>query len=420
MQERRDHRADARPRAAVGWTPEIELLFLCARWPLRRGADFQIIRDQASRPLDWPLFLRLVQHHRLVPLVWFHLHACVPEPRSAEKEAVFAELRELSAANTFQAMRSLAELRRIVQAFEAQGILARVLKGLPLAQSAFGELSLRANGDLDLLIDEVSILNADRVLQDLGYEGLFRLGGFSAKRLAFYRAHWKDVAYSQRETGMEVDLHWRCFRNSAMPGNRLCAGEGRDYISFGDFRVATLPRMESLLYQCVHGTLDGWLYLKSLVDVGAQVRVMSEGDLDQLAALAARYGVLPELTAALVLVRRYLGLRPWSTQLLPESDRTVAHILRYADRNLLGGGFLAGRDDIPIATTLRFEFGLRRTFQYRFELLRRVLFRARMWETLPLPDFLFWLYPLLSPVEWVVFRLRQRRPMPAEEQGLEG
>ena len=45
---------------------------------------------------------------------------------------------------------------------------------------------------------------------------------------------------------------------------------------------------------------------------------------------------------------------------------------------------------------------------------------ARGWETLPLPDFLFWLYPLLSPVEWVVFRLRQRRPMPAEEQGLEG
>jgi hypothetical protein len=30
-----------------------------------------------------------------------------------------------------------------------------------------------------------------------------------------------------------------------------------------------------------------------------------------------------------------------------------------------------------------------------------------MWETIPLPDFLFPLYPLLSPFEWLVFRVRQ-------------
>jgi hypothetical protein len=421
VQERRHHRADSLLRAAVGWSSEVELLFLCARWPLRREEDLQIIRDQCSRPLDWPLFLRLVQHHRLAPLVSFHLHACVPQPRSEEQWAVFAELRKLSAANTFQALRSLAELRRIVQAFEAEGVTSvRVLKGLPLAQSVFGDLSLRANGDLDLLIEETSILNADRVLRGLGYQGLFQVDHFSPKRLAFYGAHWKDVAYSHPDTGLEADLHWRCFRNSGMPGNPLCTGTGRDAVSFGEFRVATLPRMESLLYQCVHGTLDGWLYLKSLVDVGAQVRGMSDADLDALAALAIHYGVLPELTAALVLVRRYLGMSQWSTHLLPESDRTVAHILRYADRNLLKGNFLAGRDDIPIATTLRFEFGLRRSFRYRSELLLRVLFRARMWETLPLPDFLFWLYPLFSPVEWVVFRMRQRRQRPAAEQGLSG
>jgi hypothetical protein len=35
----------------------------------------------------------------------------------------------------------------------------------------------------------------------------------------------------------------------------------------------------------VHGTLDGWLYLKSLVDVAAQVRTMTEAELDALATL---------------------------------------------------------------------------------------------------------------------------------------
>lgn len=391
-------------------SPEMELLLLCARWPWR-VEDCEGIREQASGPVDWQRFLRLTRHHRLVPLVSNRLQACVAEPRSPEQDAVLTELRQLSSANTYQALRSLAELRRILQEFQTQNIGAvRVLKGLPLAQSVFGDLGLRAAGDIDLLIDEASVLDADRVLRGFGYRGLFEPASFSPKRLAFYRAHWKDIAYRNPETGFEIDLHWRGFRNSAMAGSSLCASNASDYVSFGGLRVATLPRMESLLYLCVHGTLDGWLYLKSLVDVGAQVRNMSAAELDVLVKLAEGYGVLPELTAALMLVRRYLGMDHWSASLLPESDATVKHILRYADRNLVRGRFLADRDAIPIARTLAFEFGLRRNLRYRRELLLRVLFRARMWKTMPLPDFLFGLYPLLSPLEWVVFRLRRHRP----------
>jgi hypothetical protein len=164
--------------------------------------------------------------------------------------------------------------------------------------------------------------------------------------------------------------------------------------------------MESLLYLCVHGTLDGWLYLKSLVDVAAHVRGMSQADMDALATFADSYEILPELTAALILVRRYLQIDHWSPRLLPEADPTVAHILRYADRSLAKGAFLADRDTIPIATTMAFEFGLRRSLRYRSELLLRILFRARMWETIPLPDWLFGIYPFLSPFEWAIYRLR--------------
>jgi hypothetical protein len=389
------------------------LLLLCARWPTR-VEDCEAIRKQASRPIDWQLLLRLAQHHRLVPIVSNRLQGCIPEPRSPEQEAILIELHQLSSANTYNALRSLAELRHIMQEFQTQNIAAvRVMKGLPLAQSVFGDLSLRAAGDIDLLIDEEYLLDADRALRGIGYCGIFVPTRYSPKRLAFYRAHWKDIAYRNPETGFEVDLHWRGFRNCAMPGNALCATAARNYITFGDLRVATLPRMESLLYLCVHGTLDGWLYLKSLVDVGAQVRTMIEAELDALATLAAGYGVLPELAAALMLVRRYLDMDHWSAHLLPESDPTVQHILRYADRNLIQGRFLADRDTIPIFTTLAFEFGLRRNFRYRWVLLLRLLFRARMWKTMPLPDFLFWLYPLLSPLEWVAFRLRRQRPKPA-------
>jgi Uncharacterised nucleotidyltransferase len=399
-----DQAQDRRPE----FSPELDLLLLCSRWPQRPQEDRDLIRSRVAGLLDWQLFLRLVQHHRVVPLVSHNLQAAVPESPTPELEAAFGELRRLSASSAHRALRCLSELRRVVQKFQAQNIPVRVLKGLPLAQSVFGDLSLRAPGDIDLLIDETSIVEADQVLHGFGYTGSFQVDRLSPKRLSFYRSHWKDLVYENPATGFEVDVHWRFFRNRAMPGAGLRATQGSETVSFGAFRVETLPRMEGLLYLCVHGTLDGWLYLKSLADVAAQMRDMTEPELDALATLAASYGILPELTATLILVRRYLSLDQWSARLLPADDRTVRHILRYADRVLVGGNFLAERDSIPISATLAFELGLRRNLHYRFELLLRVLFRARMWETIPLPDFLFGIYPLLSPFEWAIHRLRLR------------
>jgi hypothetical protein len=197
-----------------------------------------------------------------------------------------------------------------------------------------------------------------------------------------------------------------------MGGNALCAATGDATVTFGSFQVRTLPPRENLLYLCVHGTLDGWLFLKSLVDVAALLRPMPSTDLAALASLAATYGVLPELSAAVILVRRYIApeIDTRGAQLLSTSDPTVAHILRYAALGLERGNFLAGRNAISIASTLAFEFGLRNGLRYRRELLLRILFRARMWETIPLPDALFPLYPLLSPIEWLLFRLRRQAP----------
>ena len=385
--------------------PELDLLLACTRWP-QRETDRELIRDLSAKPLDWQRFILLAQHHRLVPLVSCNLNASLADDASPEQRTAADDLRQMASANTFRALRSLTELRRVIQELAAHNIAVRVLKGIPLAQTVFGDLSLRATGDLDLLIDQDSILEADQLLRGFGYRGLFQVERFTPKRLAFYRTHWKDLAYSNPATGFEVDLHWRCFRNSKMPGAGLCSTTETETVSFGNFQVKTLPPMETLLYLCVHGTLDGWLYLKSLADVGAQVRTMDPTQLDALATLAASYGILPELTAALILCRRYFTMDHWSAQLLTESDPTVEHILRFAANALEQGEFLSDRDAIPAGAMMAFEIGLRRNFRYRRELLLRVLFRARMWETIPLPDYLFGIYPLLSPFEWIVFRLR--------------
>ena len=51
------------------------------------------------------------------------------------RQSAIEHLRKLAEVNAFASLRSLAELRRIVREFGARGIAARVLKGLPVAQS---------------------------------------------------------------------------------------------------------------------------------------------------------------------------------------------------------------------------------------------------------------------------------------------
>jgi hypothetical protein len=421
MQDRRDrpdlgdgYSTDVQQPVRPGGSTELDLLLLCARWP-QRAEDIRSIHETAALPLDWERWLTLVEHHRLVPLVYRNLRGALLEPGMVVPQQALGKLKQFAELNAYRALRSLAELRRIVREFQLRGVAVRVLKGLPLAQSIFGDLSLRANGDLDLLIDPKDILQADQVLRGFGYTGLLPIGRFTPRQFSFYRAHWKDISYARAANGSEVDLHWRCFRNSAMPGEGLIDSDRRQAVSFGDFQVETLPPTETLLYLCVHGSLDGWIYLKSLADVGALVRALTEAELDALASTARGFGILPELSAAALLVRRYLAMDNWSAHLLPENDRTVAHILRYADRCLVQGQFLSNREAVPIGATLEFEFGLRRGIRYRSELLARILFRARMWETIPLPDLLFGLYPLLSPIEWAMFRWRQRSAKQLED-----
>lgn len=388
---------------------ELELMLACARWP-QRDSDRLLIAGMAEKPLDWAQFVALVKHHRIVPLVSRNLQAAQVPRTTHEVEAALTDLKDASAKLAMRSLALLSESRRVMLALRTAGVSVRVLKGFPLAHLVFGDIALRSPGDLDLLVDGGQLLAADLVIRELGYTGLLDPRRFTTRQLQFYRAHWKDITYTNTSAlGNELDLHWRCFRNPRMPGAGLCTTAFTETLTFGDLRVETVPRREGLLYLCVHGALDGWIYFKTLADVAAQLRQMPERELDSLAILAQAQGALPEFSAAMLLVRRFFAMDHWSARVLSESDPTVRHILRYASETLEQRGFMASREQIPIRHTMRFECGLRSSARYRLEILSRVLYRARMWQTVPLPDWLFWAYPLLSPLEWVLFRVRRGR-----------
>ena len=375
----------------------------CARWPFS-AEDAEVIRELVSAGIDWKRFLALCRHHRLAPLV----HRALTKSGVEVPATTLAELKSSATSNAMSTLGYLAETARLCDLLQQAGVPVRVLKGVPLSQRAFADPSLRDVGDIDLLIATGMEETADRVLMADGFRRSDPEAPLTPRRRRSWSRHGKDYTYLPDRDGFEIDLHWRLFRNPHMPGNALAdpAANSGESMQLGATALAVLPAERSFLYLCVHGALDGWFRFKSLADVAALWRSFGEGQRDLITGVAREHGILPELAAALALGQRLelLGAHGLTPSMHLQADcREARWILRYAQRQHLEQDFLPTPNAVGSWSTKRYELGLRRSFVYRFEVLRRVLLRPRVWARFDLPDTLFPLYALLSPLEWLLF-----------------
>ena len=402
-----------KPGGAI-YSPEFDLVLACLRWP-QEAVDGDRIQTLARKPIRWSHLLEIVDHHKVLPLFSRNLDTFAPGYMPDEQAAA---LRARSVANAHICLRRTAHLVALHGLFREQQIDLRIFKGIPLAITAFRDPTLRDAGDIDLLVAEKDIFKAAEILQNQGYARFEPQARLTPRRLRSYLAHQKDFSYEHPASGMVIDLHWRLFRNSFLPANARLEEVGEDWIHLGSERIPTLPPLRLLVYLCVHGALDGWLRLKWLADIGALLHTMTPEQLTSAAKAAAEPQALPQFSAAILLCHDLLGydLPGYDRQRLPHgcldrNDRRVAHILRFAKRLLTSNQYRPIRERIASQQWLLNEFRLHRSLRYRLDLIERSLFRPRIWHTFDLPDALFPLYALLSPVESLGFHLRHRLAM---------
>jgi Uncharacterised nucleotidyltransferase/Transglutaminase-like superfamily len=392
-----------KPSAAV-YSAEFDLVRECLRWP-QETVDGDRIRSLAQRPIQWPHLLEIVDHHKVVPLFSRNLEAFAAGYLPEEPAAA---LRSRSRANAHNCLRLAGHLFSLNRLFRERQIDLRIFKGVPLAIAAFQDPTLRDAGDIDLLVREKDIAGAGEILRAEGYLRVEPQARLTPRRLRSYLAHQKDFSYEHPGAGILIDLHWRLFRNSFLPANAGIEQVGEAWIDLGSERIPTLPAPRLLVYLCVHGALDGWLRLKWLADIGALLHTMSPEQLASSAALAAEQQALPQFTAAILLCQDLLGPQPMPEGCLDREERRVAHIMRFGQRLLTSNGYRPLREKIASSRWFLNEFRLHSSLRYRLDLIQRSLFRPRVWRWLDLPDALFLLYALFSPLEWLGFHFRHR------------
>lgn len=156
-----------------------------------QAATRQHISHCLAQGIDWPQFIRLVNVHQILPPVYHtlraHFWAQVPETVRDELHTFY---RIISVHNLFLAR----ELLKLLTLFESHHITAVPFKGPILATTAYGSISLRQFGDLDILVRPSDAASAQALLTSLGYR---------PRMLLAWEASLVNAAL-----GVGVDLHW--------------------------------------------------------------------------------------------------------------------------------------------------------------------------------------------------------------------
>ena len=274
--------------SGVASPTETRLLLLLARGSLSADA-VQQITALLSREIDWAWVLRQVKANGIGPLVTRNLRALefvgVPGRVRSELDTAYRQ-------NAVRGALMRDALVRLLSGLGRAGIQAVPLKGPALAQSVYGDTSLRACSDLDVLVPRDVVAPAFQLLVADGYR--------PADRCPVQPSDVDFLVQSAMEYGfaspagtfsylleLHWDIAWRWRADTAMLDDLWASARPHKY--WGTDAWALSPEWE-LLFLAVHAARHRWQGLKWLVDIH-ELCTRAKLDWDALTDTARGYGL---------------------------------------------------------------------------------------------------------------------------------
>lgn len=264
-------------------TPEFDLLAAACRWPPSRERR-QAIRTAVENVLDWSLFAKLVQRHRVAGLV----HAALADAGISEPQETIELLRNRASNVSHRNLLLAAETIRIQRLLDARGIPNLTLKGVPLGVSVYNSLALKQAWDIDILLEPDNVCRSVEALLAEGYDFLENerdLGDSLGKLID----STKECILFNSSRGTHVEIHWRLCDNPSFLSEIGISG-GCKEVEVSSVRIKTLRDADLFTYLCVHGAAHGWSRLKWLADLNAFISSRTRTELKNFYEVAASYG----------------------------------------------------------------------------------------------------------------------------------
>jgi hypothetical protein len=365
---------------------EFELLCALAASDLTAGGQERVANWNLSK-IDWNEFLRLAEHHGVLPLaarnLTEHGRGLPPQIEHALRSGYEANLR--------RSLRFTAELARIMQHFDRRQLRAVPFKGPVLAQSVYGDPGIRNFSDLDFLISPADFGQAKHALAEIEYFP-------SADIRPAVERLWLQTGYERSFDGAAgknlVELQWALlprFYAIDLEVEDLLARAVRAVV--GGCEVPALFPEDSLLMLCLHAAKHLWTRLIWLCDISETLRTQTV-DYSLVFTRARALGVARILGVSFWLVKNVLRskLPDGAEEMIAGDPRVAALGTVFAERLARGTGY-----DFESTEYFRLILKLRERRSDRWRYLWRLVWTPGSGDVaaVELPEPLFPLYRIV-------------------------
>ncbi len=309
--------------------PELQALLMAVRSRLT-PENIAEVRRLLRQNLDWDFLLRQAHANAVLPLLRRGIHAHFEAEVPA---AVLDTLRKACERTQQRNLALTAELLHVMGRLEEKGIPVLPFKGPVLAEGAYGNISLRTFGDLDLLLHEEHLPLAQEILTKQGYRSEYT---FTADQERAYRKLECAVRMRHPERNAVVELHWALterYLSIRLPVKRFW--ENAQTAIVAGRKVRTFGPEDLLLYLCVHGNKHQWSRLEWICSIAELIIAQPDLNWSEVQARAREFGVQRLLHLALILASELLQVEaPAVLRPEMEKDATAWRLARQIERDL--------------------------------------------------------------------------------------
>ncbi|MFD0047954.1 nucleotidyltransferase family protein [Actinomycetes bacterium NPDC127524] len=367
-----------------------ELKLLLKILAIEKEEENDYFSNYSFKEIDWKLFLQLVIHHRVYPIIYSKVKMF---DEKIVPQFVIQTLYKEYQKNTYGMLALCREMEHISNLFTENHIPNLFLKGPVIAADIYGDISLRTSKDLDILIPINTFKKAEKLLLSSGFK---KMSG------PYILSEWKwrthHILYFHPERNIQLEIHWRLqpLPLSEPSFNELW--ERKRVSTITSYPVHFLGKEDLFLFLISHGSRHAWFRLRWLLDIDKMVK--KGVSLNEANILLKNYKNLHLVGQALILTSQLFKT--------PINEEMQLVIENSRSKELAHKALIIIKDMLPLEKIMSTNYYKRYRLSLKSKSLQKiysiiVLFYPSTADamTLRLPKPLHFLYFPLRPFLWV-------------------